>query len=53
MDRLKCLEAFIEIIDISHRIAELAWKKMSPTAIKAYAEDIIRQAEIIIEEGSK
>ena len=51
MDRLKCLEAFIDIIDIANRIVELAWKKMSPTAIKAYAEEIIRKAEIIIEEG--
>ncbi len=51
MDKLKCLEAFMQILDTTQRITDLAWKRLAPAAIKAYAEEIAAQAEIIIKEG--
>ncbi len=50
MDKLKCLEAFMRIIELTQQIAGLAWKRMAPSAIMNYAQEIIIQAEDIIKE---
>ena len=52
MDKLKCLEAFMRIIDLTIQISGLAWKRMAPAAIRSYAEEIVIQADIIIKEGN-
>ena len=51
MDELKVLEAFIQIIEIAHQISRLAWKRMAPSAIRSYAEEILQQVEILEKEA--
>lgn len=53
MDKLKCLEAFMRIIELGRTLIELAWKRMAPAAIRSYAEEIILQCNIIEEEVNR
>ena len=53
MDELKVLKAFIRIIEIARQIEGLAWKRMAPSAIRSYAEEIILQVEILEKEAEQ
>ena len=53
MDELTVLKAFMRIIDLADKISGIAWKRMAPSAIRSYAEEIILQVELLEKEAEQ